>query len=381
MNDNRYAQEILLDILEDKWFDGYYSPKTILKNNTPYMLTMGGRNIGKTFSYIICIIALWQLADKRSCIMRRYDGSVKKLDTMFSKVLSMGYVPNKKGYDGITFRKRAWCGFWKDGSKTLYDTPFCYTYAMGSATELQKGTLDIEDLMLVLFDEALTNEGYLPDEFIKFTNAISTIVRNNSKACVVLCANTVSWVAPYFREFGISNVQKIKPGTIKVYKCFQQTAITLEYCKDTIATNRHKKIVDMRFFGFKNSTADMIRTGTWEIGSYQHLTRDILKNRKREIVERSIYLLHGDETLCFEITMLEEFGIIINVRPAPGTDLEKAIRIYHDMPLYSPVQHRKPDTSDNIDRFIWHIYKQEKFFYADNLCGETVKQYIQQVMR
>ena len=50
IKDNRYTQEILSEILDSKWFGNYYSPLEVIKNNTPYTLTFGGRDLGKTYA-------------------------------------------------------------------------------------------------------------------------------------------------------------------------------------------------------------------------------------------------------------------------------------------------------------------------------------------
>ena len=62
----------------------------------------------------------------------------------------------------------------------------------------------------------------------------------------------------------------MKEGEIKLFKAIGETSIVVEYC-DSKVTNRKKKIVDRRFFGFKSGTAEMIKRGSWEMQSYQHL--------------------------------------------------------------------------------------------------------------
>ena len=375
---NKYIQEDILSIVKEKYFDGHYSPVEVLKTNTPYILSYGGRNIGKTFAWLIIIYALWQEMDYESCIMRRMADTLKsdKAGHMFDKVFELGIVPNKKEYTGIAFRQKKWCGYWEDEKgKKSYDKPFCYSFSLSSKIEMNKGVLDIKNLGVVFFDEALTADNYLDDEWSRFQNALSTIIRENTNACVVLCANTVSWVAPYFREFGIQNVRNIRQGTIKVFHCLEDTSVTLEYCSDTVKKNRRKKLTDRRFFGFSNGSSDMIKTGGWEIHSYQHLTREMLSERDIDLISRDIYLCFADEILCFELFNLNDFGIIVNVRPAH--DYEKGIRIYIDEDITDFRFRKYPQSSDKLDAFIWGLYKKNRFYYADNLCGEVVKKYLQ----
>ena len=373
---SKYIQEYILKHANEKWFEGHYSPLQVVKTNTPYIISYGGRNLGKTFAWLILIYAIWQCEGYKSVLMRRMAETLKssKVAETFTKVFDLGYVPNNKGYTGITYRTGAWRGYWTDEKgKITYDEPFCYPFALSSKIETNKGVSDIEKLGIIFFDEALTADNYLTDEWGRFQNAISTLVRENSQACCVLCANTVSWVAPYFREFGIKNVRSIKKGTVKVFQCLDETAVTLEYCNDVVA-NRKKKIVDRRFFGFKSGTADMIRVGGWEIHSYQHLTREMIEDRHRELITRDIYIAHENEILCLELYVMDDFGPLVNVRPADNFDLGKVIYVVGDHT--DPRYHHRPNPSNKIDKLIWSLYHNNRFYYADNLCGEIVKKFL-----
>ena len=376
--DNKYTQELLSEILDSRWFEGHYSPMGVIKNNTPYTMTYGGRNIGKTYAWLICILAEWQYAGKTACIMRRMAETLKpsKAANTFKKVFESGIVKNVKKYDGIVFRTGVWCGYWMEKDKKRYDEPFCYSFALSSKIEMNKGILDIKNLGIIFFDEALTADNYLPDEWNRFQNAVSTLVRENANAMVVLCANTVSWVAPYFREFGISDPRKIKQGTIDIVKGIGDTAVTVEYCNDCIGS-RSKKLVDRRFFGFPGGTSDMIRTGGWEVHSYQHLTREVKANRDIDLLSRDCYIAYGNEILCLELYYLEDFGLLVNVRPS--RDFEKGERIYTTAEHIDPRYQYRPDSKDKVDLLIWGLYKRNRFYYADNICGETVNKYLQEV--
>ena len=373
---SKYIQEYILEHAKEKWFDGHYSPLSVVKTNTPYIMTYGGRNLGKTFSWLILIYAIWQCEGYKSVLMRRMAETLKSSNAAetFTKVFDLGYVPNNKGYTGITYRTGAWRGYWADEKgKITYDEPFCYPFALSSKIETNKGVSDIQKLGIIFFDEALTADNYLTDEWGRFQNAVSTLVRENSQACCVMCANTVSWVSPYFREFGIKNVRSIKKGTIKVFQCLDETAVTLEYCNDVIA-NRKKKIVDRRFFGFKSGTADMIRVGGWEMHSYQHLTREMIEDRHRELITRDIYIVHEYEILCLELYVMDDFGPLVNVRPADNFDLGKVIYVVGDHT--DPRYHHRPNPNNKIDKLIWTLYHNNRFYYADNLCGEIVKKFL-----
>ena len=121
----------------------------------------------------------------------------------------------------------------------------------------------------------------------------------------------------------------------------------------------------------------MIRTGGWEVHSYQHLTRDMLDGRDIDLISRDLYIAYENEILCLELYELEDFGLLVNVRPA--RDFEKGIRIYCIDDHTDPRYQYRPDSKDKLDLLIWGLYKRNRFYYADNMCGETVHKYLQEV--
>ena len=168
---SKYIQEYILEHAKEKWFEGHYSPLQVIKTNTPYIMSYGGRNLGKTFAWLILIYAIWQCEGYKSVLMRRMAETLKssKGAETFTKVFDLGYVPNNKGYTGITYRTGAWRGYWTDEKgKTTYDEAFCYPFALSSKIETNKGVSDIEKLGLIFFDEALTADNYLTDEWGRF---------------------------------------------------------------------------------------------------------------------------------------------------------------------------------------------------------------------
>ena len=101
---SKYIQEYILEHAKESWFEGHYSPLQVVKTNTPYIMSYGGRNLGKTFAWLILIYAIWQCEGYKSVLMRRMAETIKssKVAETFTKVFDLGYVPNNKGYTGIT---------------------------------------------------------------------------------------------------------------------------------------------------------------------------------------------------------------------------------------------------------------------------------------
>ena len=89
------------------------------------------------------------------------------------------------------------------------------TYAISTA-ETTKGT-DPGEVAMILFDEFITRQFYIANEFIKFQNLLSSIIRDRPNVQIYMLANTVSKHCPYFRDMGLYRISQQEQGTIDVY--------------------------------------------------------------------------------------------------------------------------------------------------------------------
>lgn len=377
---------LLYNTLKDNLFKDHYNPRPQLKTDTSYMFNYGGRNIGKTFSWLLAIYVGWQRLDKPSVYVRRHADSIKpaKAGKLFDKVFQLYPQLNVKKYDGITYRSGTFCGYWLDGKRKEIDAPFCYTYGLSSAIELNKGSYDIQDLLLVFFDEALTADYYLTDEISRFENMISSVVRENVPAFIVMSANTVSWNAPYFRHFGIRDPRVIEKGKIEIIHGLEDTSISVEYVADGVGSEK-KSLIDKRFFGLPSHTSEMITNGVWEVKPCQHWQDFHRRDSDGRYYQRkkifSVYMKYEFEYVCIEILSHELLGLVANVRPCDdfNAEIEKGLvyRLYTDDFVTQPYERVVADSSDNIDAIVFRLYRHDRFFYADNICGEVVRRWVQ----
>lgn len=377
-NERRYR---VLSSIPKKFFKDHYNPLEILKKGCSYSLIIALRNNGKSTSMLILILYAWQYFEYPSCWMRRLRESltIKNAGHMFDTAFKI--VPNKHKYDGYVYKSGQFMGYWEDDKgRKKYDKPFCYTHSLTSQ-ESQKGTKDIPNLLFIVFDEFMARDYYLPNEFITFSNALSTIFRECYDATIVMLGNPVSWACPYFDEMGISKVRDIKQGTIKLFKADNSnTSVALEICGET-QKNTKTDIINSRFFGFNNLQLESIRTGAWELPMYPHLD----SNRSNDkILDRSCYVIYDNETFCIEIRATDLDDIYAFVRPFTDDldfDDERVYRVYRVKSTDGYI-HRKTaafyDSSNKADRLIWgRCYRGCKMFYNSNMTGETIRLFLQ----
>ena len=130
---------------------------------------------------------------------------------------------------------------------------------------------NFNDTDLIIFEEFISRDYYLPDECNKLQNFVSTVARRRH-IDVYMIGNTISRVCPYFNDWGLVNIPKQKQGTIDTYKVKTDQVdeitgepviitITVEYCENS---GNNSKM----FFGAKSG---MITGGAWQVSARPHL--------------------------------------------------------------------------------------------------------------
>lgn len=383
MNKDKYNERRnrVLSAIPKRYFKDHYNPLQVLKMGTAYSMIIALRNNGKSTSMLILILYAWQFFEYPSCWVRRLKDnlSVKNMGHLFDKAFKI--VPNKKKYDGIEYKSGVFRGYWlSDKNRKTYDNPFCYTHSL-SAQESQKGTKDIPNLLFIVFDEFMARDYYLPNEFITFVNALSTIFRECYDASIVMLGNPVTWACPYFDEMGIKKVRDIPQGTIKLYKAENSnTSVALEICGKE-QQNSKTDIINDRFFGFQNNQIESIRSGAWELPMFPHLSKE---NNGDRVIDRSCYLVYDNETFTIEIRQTSNGDIYAFIRPYTSElDLDdvRVKRVYQIRDIQGIINkkiHTHYDGTSKIDRVIWGtLYRNNNMFYSSNMVGETVRLFLQ----
>lgn len=145
----------------------------------------------------------------------------------------------------------------EDGKSVVMGYPFSIedsTYRKG---------IPWNDIKTIFFDEFIEYGNPVQDEISQFLNLLSTIIRKRTDVKVIMCANTVSKMSPYFDLFGI-DIKKLKQG--QIYTLYHQNGVSaaVEWCASTNVTKEGKRISDP-YLGFDNNpTSNMILYGEWE---------------------------------------------------------------------------------------------------------------------
>ena len=347
----------------------YYSSKGIDALDATYNLIYGKRSNGKTFAICRKILDAYFDEDLPSAYIRRLDEMIKpkNLEALFNPHLDYIIEKTEGQYNAIQYRSNGFYLCCYDGDlKIAQDKkPFCRTYAINTA-ETTKGQ-DAGQVKYVFFDEFITRQFYLTNEFVLFQNLLSSIIRQRS-AKIYMVANTVSKYCPYFREMGLTRIKDQKQGTIDLYKMGASgTKIAVEY-SDAAGGGQNVS----QYFCFDNPELDMITSGNWEIALYRHIPAGVGSLRP----ELQFYISFDGQTLRGGLYIFNDAPLLaISRRYKEIKDPENSI-IYadnlDDPPDPNPLhQSNLAIIKTRAHEVILDLIKQHTTYFADNEDGET----------
>lgn len=365
--------------------------------NAKYFMSYGMRSNGKTFQVLQLI--LWGFHDRlrniningyfddgsRGIIVRRYREDFNGGNAL--KMWQASFIMNK--YDGNILERRT-KGKWnsiryyqrafyleyidKDDEKNnrVDKDPFCYTASLNE-DEHNKGG-GYPNVNTFFFDEFIARGYYLPNEFTKFMNTISTVVRADDKLRIFMCGNTINRFCQYFEDMGLYRVKNQRKGTIDVYQFGEEN---LSVCVEYTDSPSKKSKSDV-YFAFDNPKLKMITSGDWEISLYPHLPIEYFVTD----VKYMYFVNFDKEILQCEIIYVNrknETPVLFTYVHRKTTEIKDDGKYIVYQKDYSPKENysRKLNRPKNqVEQRIWNFFQKEKVFYQDNTVGETMRSYL-----
>lgn len=350
----------------------YYSLKNILSYNADYNVLIGERSNGKTYAVDYhCLEEYWEKGHQMA-LVRRWDLDFrgKRGMQMFAALTETGAVAKITGgkYQRIVYSSAMWYLAYydeKDDKWKCADEPFCFAFALN--TWEHEKSASFPKVTNIFFDEFISRQGYLTEEFVIFMNVISTIVRDRDNVKIFMAGNTVNKYCPYFTEMGLK-VKELKKGTIDIYQYPNNLTVALEYTEFPA-----KKKKSDKYFAFKNQKLNMITNGAWEIGMYPHIPF----NYKYKEIKFMFFIIFDKETLQGDIIYADKcYWCYIHRKTTDIKNKRRDIVYQQEYSPYPNFRRKMSKPIDNIDKQIYSLFKWDKVFYQDNEVGEIVRNYL-----
>jgi|GEM_PF-2173794 len=359
----------------------YYSPTNILKKDAHYNLIIGERSNGKTYSILKIIIEKAARGEGQGGIIRRWAEDIRgsKAANLFTGHVINGVVTDATDgeYTNIHYNAGAWYfSNWDETLKKNIDAPDPFAYAFSISQAEHFKSLSFPNITTVCFDEFLTRQAYIVDEFIQYINLLSTIIRDRNNVKIFMLGNTVNQYSPYFVEMGLRHISKMKKGDIDIYTYGDSgLKVAVEF-----SDNPNKGKASDTYFAFDNPRLSMI-TGkgqVWELAIYPHITEELKYSRKQI---KGIFFIDFDEQMlqCEIVKLPDRNFIAIHRKTTPLRDKGRNL-IYSCNYDARPHYRRRITRSTGktpLERYIVDAFQKEHVFYQDNEVGEIVRNYIQ----
>lgn len=206
----------------------YWDIRNVLSKHCLYNVIFGERSNGKTYGTLHHGLEDYFETGGEIAYVRRMEEDLRgsNASTLFNPFITPEEKTGKneieklsKGkYNSVYYYNRRWyLEHIEDDKEKCFreDKPFAYAFAI-SAQEHYKST-SYPRITNIIFDEFLTRGYYLSNEFTLFMNLLSTIIRQRENVTVWMCGNTVNKYAPYFAEMGLTDIETMQKGDIRVY--------------------------------------------------------------------------------------------------------------------------------------------------------------------
>lgn len=354
----------------------YYSLENILEYDAEYNVIYSGRSDGKTTA--VLEYALRDHIDSgyqnQLAIVRRWEEDFKGKNgsQMFSNIVALGWVEDftKGKYNGVWYWAQKWhlCKYGEDG-KRLDTEPEPFAMGFSISSEEHYKSTAYPKIKTIFFDEFITRGYYIQDEFVKFQNLLSTIIRLRTDVKIFMCGNTINKYNPYFGEMGLKNASKQEAGTIDLYSYGQSDLkVAVEFAK---VDGKIKEV--NKYFAFDNPKLTMITEGAWEIDIYPHLPT---KYRPAD-VQYVFYIIFEGETLQGNVVTVKDTTFIYIHRKTTPIKSDNTNLVYKQTVDYRRNCRRNLFRPfGKADKKIGELFIKDRVFYQDNEVGEIVNNYI-----
>lgn len=360
-----------------KKFD-YYNIRHLVKEypEAYYYIVIGERSNGKTYSALDMALENFFTKGEQFAYLRRFGEDIRKkqLSNLFS-----GHIENNRI---LQLSKGEWSSVdYTSGKFRLSrinenqeveysENPIGFAFDLNSMEHYK--SISFPKVTTVIFDEFLSRQSYLPNEFLLFTNSLSTIIRLRNNVKIFMLGNTVNKYCPYFGEMGLTHIKEQKQGTVDVYNYADtHLQVVVEYCSPS--SKRGGKQSDV-YFAFDNPQLKMITTGEWEIAIYPHLP---IKYKPKHVAAQ--FFVQFDDQLLHGEVITPDNGkpfVFIHEKTTPIQDEDHDIVYCQEAGFQSTRLVGLAHQKDKLSMFIKQCLLESRIFYSTNEVGEIFRNYI-----
>ena len=334
--------------------------KQILDDNTDYLILLGERSNGKSYSCKSLAFQECYDNDRKLIVLKRFDLECK--DSMivnyFNDIPIQEITKGKYTHVDV-YRKEIYLSTLSEKTnKVIHGPKIGYVQSLSSDSHYK--SLSFPDVDYILFEEFVaTDNQYLYNECNRLQNHVSTIFRQR-KGKVLLIGNTISRICPYYNEWELSHIKDQKQGSVDKYimknENGEDTVISV-YLTDSLNFNSGM------FFG---NVGRAITNGAYEVKTYPHLEESV---RHFKMLYQFVLEYNEFKFLCQLLQHNENSDNITWFISPKTSEIKNNTRVFSNKfsldPMYSMTF---KDCYESEKRLIMMLLN-KRVCYSDNLTG------------
>lgn len=358
----------------------YFYPLRVDPQRAGYYQALSDRSRGKTTETLVLGMIMNKMYGTITHYIRtdRETITPKSLKDLFTTIRECGYIEKitDGSYNDVEYYGKRWTYIRRDPDGNIVEKSpnhFCIAISLDESDRL-KSSYSCPKGDLIIFDEFIQLSGYGYNDFIRFSDLVSTIFRKRLSGIIYMLSNTIDINSPWFDEFCIrSDVETMQPGESRYIESPDGTHIFIEIMSPDETPQRRD--VNRRFFGFPNpKLAAITGRGTWATDSFPHIPPH--KDDQPEILYNKLFLRHAGKLIKLQLVRTE-IGVCVYVRPATRTYSDSIILVSGDIRDKREIYGFGAQGS-RIN-LIWRLYRANRFYYATNSDGNLIRSYIKAV--
>lgn len=351
--------------------NGYIDYNAVFEPDVSIYMILGQRSDGKTYGAIEDSIKHYVKTGVPSAYIRRFaESCTKSLLQDLTRPQNGNIKKYTKGkYTATDYRSKRFY-FSNLGENPEKDkNPFLDVFALNT-WENAKGA-DSGEFHNVIFDEYVSNNKYLPNEYMIFENVLSSILRNRNNSRLIMLGNPINQICPYFSEFNLEP-QKLKPGDI-VYR-ISRSGVKMKFIYVPPMSEKHRTLHSI--FDFNSSGS--IQTGYWEYGDFPRIPGGMIA--ESSLIYQFAIMYRNQFAVC---EFYQKNDVVFAFwRPGnPDRILDdRSIVLYSDMHIFQPNVYTAFFKS-RITELYDSCRMQNRQYFADNKTGNLIKNWYNDYVR
>ena len=353
----------------------FYSLAPLLEKKATYNIIFGERSNGKTYAALKHGIETYFETGGEFALVRRWKEDITgaRASRVFAALNAAGEVTKISNgqYAGIHYWSGRFylCNYDEDTGKAIYNDGDIIGHTFALSDNEHDKSISFPRVENIIFDEFLTKNVHLQDEFVLFMNTVSTIVRQRTNVQVFMLGNTVNTYSPYFKEMGLRHVLKMEQGEIAIYRYGDSDlTVAVEYC-----TSNEETKPNNFYFAFDNPKLNMITSGAWELDMYPHAPMKFLP---KDIMFEYFIVFDNSIYQCKIVSIGEATFTFIHDKTTPIKDVDSDLiytfeyvpKMNYNRNIFKPINKLQ-------QKVLWYFEK-ERVYYQDNTVGNAIGNYL-----